>query len=249
MQLAVSVLSRSGARPVNEDACGFWTGNGVCVCVVSDGAGGHGGGDVASKLVVSRVLGWFREDAACEGTRVERALAAANEALLAAQTEDPQQADMRATAVVLAMDTERDLAVWGNLGDSRLYGFRGGEAVARTRDHSVLQQMIDAGYLKKKEELRAAPNRSTLFAALGDAEGFEPYVERTPFKMRGGDAFLLCTDGCWEHVEEAEMIATLAEAATPDGWLRALEERVIARGGNGQDNYSAIAVWCERVEC
>jgi serine/threonine protein phosphatase PrpC len=88
-----------------------------------------------------------------------------------------------------------------------------------------------------------------LFAALGDPNGFDPYVERTPFKMCRGDAFLLCTDGCWEHVEEAEMTAILAEAATPEEWLHALEERVVARGGNGQDNYSAIAVWCEKDEC
>ncbi len=67
MQLEVSVLSNPGGRERNEDACGFWTGGGGCFCVVSDGAGGHGGGDVASKLAVRVILTAFQEAPDCTG--------------------------------------------------------------------------------------------------------------------------------------------------------------------------------------
>jgi serine/threonine protein phosphatase PrpC len=245
MQLAVSVVSRRGGRPANEDACGCWSGGGVTVCVVSDGAGGHGGGDIASKLVVSQLLGWLSEQPHCSADSFEQAIVAANDALVAAQQQDPAHRDMRATAVVLVIDASRRLASWGNLGDSRLYAFRNGLAVAQTRDHSLLQQMIDAGHASH-EALRRSPMRSQLFAALGHPERAEPYVEATPYPVAPGDAFLLCTDGYWEHIEDDEFAAALTAAASPEEWLRALEELVSARGnGVDLDNYSAIALWCE----
>lgn len=243
MQLAVSVLSRNGGRPVNEDACGWWTGRGVTVCVVSDGAGGHGGGDIASKLVVSRVLACFRAEPSCDAVTIQRALEEANAALVAAQREDAAHADMRATAVVLVIDGERQVALWGNLGDSRLYAFRDALPIARTRDHSVVQRMVEAGYLRT-EDLRSSPQRNQLFAALGRPGQFEPYIEPAPHRIQVGDAFLLCTDGCWEHVDDAEFAEVLSGAGSPEDWLGELERLVTARGKSDLDNYSAIALWC-----
>lgn len=245
MQLEISVLSRPGARPVNEDACGYWSAPGACFCVVSDGAGGHRGGDVASKVVVSRVLGWFREVPSCAPETIARALRAANDALVAEQRRDARFADMRATAVVLAIDTEFGTASWGHLGDSRLYCFRSGRIVARTRDHSVAQRMIDTGYVSE-DHFRGSAQRARLLAALGDPEECEPAIAPAPFPVRHGDAFLLCTDGCWDTVADEELAAGLARASTAGAWLQWLEDRIIASASARQDNYSALAVWCSR---
>jgi PPM family protein phosphatase len=247
MQLAVSVLSRQGGRPANEDACGCWSGGGITVCVVSDGAGGHGGGDIAAKLVVRQLLTWFSDRPDCSTDAIEQAIVAANEALVAAQREDSEHRDMRATAVVLVVDARQHLASWGNLGDSRLYAFRNGLPIAQTRDHSMLQQMVEAGYVPR-EALRTSPLRSQLFAALGQPRRAEPYLESAPHRVEPGDAFLLCTDGCWEHIEDAELAGALAVARSPEGWLHALEGLVIARAPSNLDNYSAIALWCEASE-
>jgi serine/threonine protein phosphatase PrpC len=243
MELEVSVISKPGGRPVNEDACGLWATPGAFFVVVSDGAGGHGGGDVASKLVVREALAWFRERPRCEREQIAKAIEAANEALVEAQRQEARLADMRATAVVLAVDTERNLAIWGNIGDSRLYWFRDGKMVARTRDHSVLQRMVDAGYLKP-EALRTAPGRNQLFAAVGDDTQLEAHVEEMPLAVQAGDAFLLCTDGCWEHIEESDILVDLQEAASPEQWLSNLEARILAHRTNGQDNYAAVGIWC-----
>ena len=244
MQLEIAVLSRPGGRSENQDACGFWSGPGVCFCVVADGAGGHRGGDVASKLVVQEALGWFRERHECSAEGIEAAMRTANETVVRMQQSHTELGDMRATAVVLAVDFERQRATWGHLGDSRLYCFRQHEIVVQTRDHSVVQSLVDAGLLDARD-LRTAPDRSKLLAALGDIDGFDPAVQREPFALQDGDKFLLCTDGLWEYVEESELSDTLAHAQSAEEWLRLLEARVLARGRSGHDNYSALAVWCK----
>jgi len=245
MQLEVSVLSRSGARAVNEDACGFWSPPGACYCVVSDGAGGHRGGDVASKLVVSQILSWFRDRPGCDPLAIRDALIAANDVVVTERQRDARIADMRATAVVLVIDTERELAAWGHLGDSRLYCYRNRRLLVRTRDHSLVQQMIDTGYASDAD-FRGRPERSRLFAALGDEEGIEPALAQHPLPIEHGDAFLLCTDGCWDSVEEHEITAALESADSAEVWLRCLERRINELALASQDNYSALAVLCTR---
>jgi PPM family protein phosphatase len=243
MRLEISVLSKPGGRATNEDAFGFWAGGGVCFCVVCDGAGGQGGGDVASKLAVRTTLAWFQDEPLCSGKAIEAALSSANRAIMQQQETESRLANMRATAVVLAVDSANRTAAWGHLGDSRLYCFHDRQVVAQTKDHSVVQNMVDAGYLRK-EDLRTAKERSRLFAALGQVENFEPVVARTASALAGGDAFLLCTDGFWEYVEERDMERALSEVRSAEEWLRRMERQVVERGGKGQDNYSALAVWC-----
>jgi serine/threonine protein phosphatase PrpC len=247
MQLEILVLSKAGGRQVNEDACGFWSSPEACFCVVSDGLGGHYGGDVASKLAVQHALDWFRSTPDCSRRAVEASLRAGNLAIIHEQQRDPQLKHMRATAVILSIDTKREVAVWGHIGDSRLYCFRQGRIIQQTRDHSVLQSMVDAGYLQP-EELRIAPNRSRLLAALGNEEQFDMDVIPIAFPLLDGDVFLLCTDGLWEYVEEGEMEQMLGASTTAPEWLKALEGQVIARGHKGQDNYSAITVWCKNPD-
>jgi serine/threonine protein phosphatase PrpC len=243
MQLEISVLSNPGGRERNEDAYGFWTGDGCTFCVVSDGAGGHGGGDVASKLAVRVILAALQESPDCSSAAVDAALTAAHRAIVAQQGTEGPLSGMRATATVLAVDTVHHAAVWGHVGDTRLYCFRGRRVVAQTKDHSVVQKMVDAGYLAQNA-LRESLQRSRLFAALGHNEDFVATVERTPFPIAGGDAFLLCSDGFWEYIDETAMVEALAQNKTPADWLRVMEREVVLRGGPEQDNFSALAVWC-----
>lgn len=243
MRLEISVLSKPGGRPTNEDAYGFWSGSGICFCVLSDGAGGQGGGDVAAKLAVSTSLAWFQASPVCSEDVISGAIAAANDAIIAKQSSDGTLANMRATAVVLAIDPANRNAAWGHLGDSRLYCFRSRRVVAQTKDHSVVQNMIDAGYLKA-DALRAADHRNCLFAALGQVENFEPVVTQAALPLTGSDAFLLCTDGFWEYIDEPAMERSLERALSAERWLRAMEAQVVEHGGPEQDNYSALAIWC-----
>lgn len=247
MQLEISVLSNTGGRERNEDACGFWTGGGYSFSVVSDGAGGHGGGDVASKLAVRVILKSLQDTAASTGAALAAALKEAHEAIVHKQPTRPELAAMRATATVLAIDTVHHEALWGHVGDTRLYCFRGGRIVAQTKDHSVVQKMVDAGYLAQTA-VRQSLQRSKLFAALGHDEEFTATILPAAFPLEAGDAFLLCTDGFWEYVDESTMLATLGETKTPADWLREMVDDVVRRGGREQDNFSALAIFCSEAE-
>lgn len=247
MELEISVLSKPGGRAINEDAYGVWSNASACFCVISDGAGGHLGGEVASRLAVKQVLEWFYRTPEASAEMLAAALKSANDAIVDEQRRSPQTSDMRATILVLAVDTAHATATWGHIGDTRLYCFRRQRIIAQTRDHSVVQSMVDAGYIEQKN-LRASPSRNALFAALGDAQTFAPSIEATRFRVQDGDVFLLCTDGFWEYLDEARMEKSLTLAQSPEAWLRQLESEVLEHGRADQDNYSALVVSCTEAD-
>lgn len=242
MELETAVLSRSGGRDYNEDACGYWTSEALCCWVLSDGAGGHGGGDVAAKLAVSSLLADFSQGGSLSSAAVAQALERANGAILGRQEQDRRLRNMHATATLLLVDRAARRALWGHVGDSRVYGFRSGRVIVQTHDHSVLQSVIDGGVLDPVL-LRNHPQRSVLLHALGSADDFKSDVPATPLALREGDAFLLCSDGWWEYVEEAVMERALVSAESPQQWLELMEQHLRQQAKPGHDNYSAIAVW------
>ena len=241
MQIEISTLTNTGGRATNEDAAGFWSDAGNCYCVISDGAGGHGGGDVAARLAVTTVLEMFQRRPQCSDDAIAAALEAANEAVIARARTDERLSRMRATAVVLCCDAVHRTAAWGHIGDSRLYYFRNQRIAQQTRDHSVVQNMVDAGYIQA-DALRAAPQRSQLFAALGERDDFAPAYSHV--EIGHGDAFLLCTDGVWEHVTEPQFEQMLAQSSTAAGWLARIEASLLAHERERLDNFSALAVFC-----
>lgn len=113
----------------------------------------------------------------------------ANDAIVYEQQQSPGTSDTSHAILVLAVDTANATARWAHIGDTRLYCFRRGKRIiAQTRDHSVVQSMVVAGYIEQRN-LRTAPRRNALFAALGDAQAFSPSIEMTPFPVRDGDVF------------------------------------------------------------
>jgi serine/threonine protein phosphatase PrpC len=241
LKLEIAALSKQGGRSHNEDACGYWTSDAGCCWVVSDGAGGHGGGDVAAKTVVSNILRDFAACPAVAPERISELILRANQAVLLEQATSQATRNMRATAAVLEIDNVTETATWGHLGDTRIYVFRGCRVLFQSRDHSVMQTMVDAGF-GDAAMLRTHPQRSVLLAALGTTEEIRPAVHET-VALRDGDVFLLCTDGLWEYVDEAAMERLLAASLTAEYWLAALEAEVLAHAKRDHDNYSALAVW------
>ncbi len=242
MELEMTVLSKQGGRPTNEDACGYRTSERRCCWVVSDGAGGHGGGDVASKTVVNSILRDFAALTGVSAEGIRALLARANSELLRQQGGQSGLSAMRATVAVLEMDLQQRGALWGHLGDTRVYCFRNGRILSQTRDHSVLQTMVDAGY-GDGTALREHPGRNVLLYALGSEDEMLPSVCERMLPIHDGDVFLLCTDGLWEYVTEAAMERELASSSSAQLWLEALERELLAHARKGHDNYSAIAVW------
>lgn len=247
MECRISALSRVGGRERNEDACGYLQENGIVCCVLADGAGGHGGGDVASRVAVDTVLREFLAKPQASVAAVSALLCQANNAVLQQQGSDPELADMRSTLVVLVLDTDALCAVWGHVGDSRLYLLRHGATHFRTRDHSLVQSMVDGGLISAEEALTHS-ERNVLIASIGSQESFQPRVIERPFTVSEGDAFLLCSDGFWGLQDEAAIEDALMEVVSPEEWLDRMEADISTKIRDGSDNYSAIGVWCGEVE-
>lgn len=248
LSVRVSQRSCTGAREHNEDCVGVeHIGPHWCM-VMSDGAGGHRDGALASRLVVDRILTGFRSRPPVDGPDLSELMLDAHDGVIAAQRARgvvDRSAAMHATAVVLLVDTGKRSALWGHVGDSRLYLMRQGQASALTRDDSVLQWMVDAG-LWQPAQLQQHPQRNQLMAALGADEGIEPHVSADPFELHDGDAFLLCSDGWWGSVSDREIERHHAPATTPDDWLDTMIGCVTTRADPRQDNYSAIGCWIGR---
>ena len=241
LDLETSRISDIGGRQRNEDACGGWQSGATGCWVLSDGAGGHGSGDMASRLVVSTVLQTFGHGPEVSGTRALALLQAANAAVMQEKTSGASHNDMHATACILLLDLAARHAIFGHVGDSRIYHFRQSSLLSRTRDHSLVQQMLDAGYGDDRL-LRSHPRRNLLTSAIGAAGVIEFSVSSRPVEVLPGDTFLLCSDGWWGLLEESAMLALLQRQPAPACWLEAMAGAIRHGAPAGHDNYSAICV-------
>jgi serine/threonine protein phosphatase PrpC len=245
LALQVDWLSERGGRSVNEDACGHWRSERALCAVLADGAGGHGGGDIASRLAVRELLGRFAESPPCDAAALGVLLRDINQTLIGERVADTPRQDMHSTVVCIVIDLLDGHAHWAHAGDSRLYWFRAGRLHLRTRDHSLVQSLVDAGLLAP-ERLRGHPQRSELRSALGvDDDLLEVATGASDSPVEAGDAFLLCTDGLWEHLDDAAIEEALAATTSPREWLDALGDAVrtaVARLTQ-HDNFSALAIW------
>ncbi|RYF73525.1 MAG: serine/threonine-protein phosphatase [Comamonadaceae bacterium] len=242
MEIEIVTLTRQGGRDYNEDVFGHWNDGHYVACLVADGAGGHGGGDVAAATTRASVLSGFAAAPSLEGGDLRRMLESANLDVVARQAEGGKLAAMRSTVVLAAIDLERHALAWAHSGDSRAYLFRGGAIVARTIDHSLVQQMVASGMLDE-EGARLHPQRNMLLSALGSV-GEPPEISVSErMRLQAGDVLLLCSDGVWEVLGDEVLVTSLHASRTPSQWLETLEVQVAARGKPGHDNYTALALW------
>ena len=171
--------------------------------------------------------------------RLQAAFDAAQHAVQDAPRRDPAIEGCRTTAVVL--EIARGRALWGHLGDTRLYLFRSGAIAHQTLDHSMPQALVQIGTIRP-EDIRRHPERNRLLKSLGGEGEAAPTLLDEAIALAAGDAFLLCTDGFWEFVTEDDMQAALAGAAGPAEWLDRMERGLVRQATGAHDNYSATAV-------
>jgi PPM family protein phosphatase len=232
-------LSSRGGRAENQDRCGDAATPAGRAFVVADGLGGHAGGAVAAAACVEACLDVLKSPGLLGRDRLQAAFEAAQHAVQDAPRRDPAVEGCRTTAVVL--EIARGRAIWGHLGDTRLYLFRSGAIAQQTLDHSMPQALVQTGAIRP-EEIRRHPERNRLLKSLGGEGEATPTLQGEPIALSAGDAFLLCTDGFWELVTEEEMLAALAGAAGPAEWLDRMEADLVRVASGAHDNYSATAV-------
>lgn len=223
-------------RTLNEDALlnrpeiGLWA--------VADGMGGHAHGDIASKVVVDGLAG-VHEFASADSFQnaARNRLNAANDNLVgrAAQAGGV----MGATVVNLMVHQDRFSCLWA--GDSRAYLYRSGVLRRLTRDHTVVQDMVDAGVLSSREA-KSHPKAHVITRAVGAHRALE--LDVISGSLQAGDRFLLCSDG---------LTAVLSEQTIADGMLRAPLESAAERmlqqaiSAGAPDNVTLVLVSVERA--
>lgn len=243
--LDVSIATRCerGRRESNEDDLRIGRAGSAWYAVLADGAGGHDSGAEASRRAV------FHLEAALCAAAPAFTAQLLTQAVLTAHAEVQRGHDaaegaqrMHSTVVVLWIDSMTDRALWSHVGDSRLYRLRHGTVDFISTDDSVVQRMVEAGLLTP-QQAQHHPKKNQLIAALGIHDEVEPHTLPQPVELEDGDAYLLCSDGWWDTLDEACMASTLSDAATPDEWLDFMQQHIEARALPRQDNFSAIAVW------
>ncbi len=237
-----SMFSDSGSRENNEDNIGMYQdGENYCF-ILADGLGGHGKGEVASQIAVETSILKYAEMKERENF-LKEAFENAQMTITHYQNRDRTCIDMKTTMV--ALQIEGHYIRWGHIGDSRLYYFQNNKIKERTLDHSVPQMLVSVGKLKEKN-IRHHPDRNRLLRVLGIEMDEVNYQESEQIERAGQQAFLMCSDGFWELIEEKKMEALLKKADTPDQWIQLMREVILKNGKNtDMDNYSAIAVWLE----
>jgi len=237
-------LSEVGGREVNQDCYGSLGAEkvGVRCWVVADGLGGHRGGEIASALATEAIVEYFKRYQVFSTEAIEHSFELAQQAILKKQAEEPDLYSMRTTAVVLLIDGDR--ALWGHVGDSRLYHFRKGQKLFQTSDHSVTQAFHDAGHIST-QQMRTDINRSRLIKVLGKDEAVDPKVQKKPVQLTPEDTLLLCTDGFWEPVDEDSMEEDLGQTwmNSPQEWIDRMEARLRRTVQDEFDNYTAYAIF------
>ncbi|MCD8239185.1 MAG: protein phosphatase 2C domain-containing protein [Clostridiales bacterium] len=237
-------ITRLGKRAKNEDYFDIWNKDGRYLFAVADGLGGHKKGEVASKTVVKTSMA-VAEYEASDANILDSCFNEGQKLLLQEQKKHHMENDMKTTEVILYING--NTARWGHVGDSRLYRFKTGlfsKMAERTIDHSAVQNLVLMGRMKEKD-IRGSEDRNKLLRAMG-MEWDSPKQTLSPeHRLEKNDSFLLCTDGFWEQITEKEMLACLKRSATPEQWLRLMEDiilRNIERTGKS-DNYTAVAVF------
>lgn len=233
------VISNKGDREINEDSATVVEIGGAYCFLLADGLGGHGKGEIASALVVESGKQLFQQYSG--SVFLEDCFSNAQKELLEEQRRQNAGSGMKTTFVVLEIKDGQ--AKWGHVGDSRLYQFHKNKVITRTLDHSVPQMLVMAGEIKEKQ-IRGHEDRNRLLRVMGTKWDGPQYAISDPVPLKRCQAFLLCTDGFWELIEEKVMTTLLKKSHSVDEWMEKMTDEVMRNGkGKNMDNYTAIGIW------
>lgn len=245
MKYALVHESRIGARKVNQDRVGTWATPDCMLMAVADGMGGHVHGEIAAQVAVDLLGRAFQQEARPKLPHPERFLprliAAAHAAILR-EAQERKMRDVPRTVFVAAL-VQDGILHWAHTGDCRLYLLRKGRILARTRDHSVVQQLVDEGRIRE-ESVASHPDRNRLLQCLGGAQA--PRIDVRSERLAMNDVLLLCSDGLWGPLTQRQMIHVVVNRTLPLA-VQELAELAETRAGGDCDNTSVVALhWQEQ---
>ena len=213
--------------------------------IVADGMGGHAAGEVASEMavnIVSRELGSLRGLPDGEAaSRLRTAIRKANGAIFERTLAEHEKRGMGTTATVMVLFSQRYMI--GQVGDSRAYLLREGRLLQLTKDHSYVQEQVDAGLLTP-EQARTHPYSNVITRCVGANEDVAPDVYFG--NLERNDLVLLASDGLTGMLEDEQLARILTTEDNPESAVNRMIADANRRGG--LDNITAIVVRVEEVD-
>jgi protein phosphatase len=230
LRLQVGAATDVGqVRDHNEDS--YLVDDDLGLIAVADGMGGHRGGEVASAAALEALRVAF-----VAGAPIDDAVVVANEAVHEQSVADPNLRGMGTTLTAGSFDDEGHV-VLGHVGDSRAYLARNGSFDRVSTDHSLVEELIQAGDLTP-EQAKVDPRRSQITRAVGLEQGV--LVDVIELDLSPGDRLLLCSDGLTDMLSEDEIATVLSDEADPAAAATRLVDDANAAGG--VDNITVIVI-------
>jgi serine/threonine protein phosphatase PrpC len=213
--------------------------------IVADGMGGHAAGEVASEMavqIVSTELGSLRGLSDAEAaSRMRSAIRKANAAIFDRTLAEHDKRGMGTTATVMVLFSRRYLI--GQVGDSRAYLLREGDLLQLTKDHSYVQEQVDAGLLTP-EQARTHPYSNVITRCVGANEDVAPDIYFG--NLERGDVVLLASDGLTGMLEDQQLATIMSAEENPETCVNKMIADANRRGG--LDNITAIVIRVDDVE-
>lgn len=221
-------------RTLNEDYAGYIREKDYSLFVVADGMGGHNAGEVASKIAVETIEEYIKEHIYNENINVlESAVKFAN-AKIAEKASESIECKGMGTTVVACLFTKNSIVV-ANVGDSQGYGICDNEITKITKDHSLVQELIDIGTITE-EEGRVHPKKNIITRALGTSASVQ--VDIFNLEKDKYSKLLLCTDGLTNELSKSEILSVINENVDYEVICENLVSLAKKRGG--RDNITVL---------
>ena len=231
-----------GGREENQDRVATAVAEHAALLVVIDGMGGHADGARAAQVTQQVIVDafWHTPQPLFDPLGfLHLTLGRAHDEVVKLGAQLPLEQRPRATCAVCLV--QQHASWWAHVGDSRLYHVRRGELLTRSRDHSHVELLLREGLINA-EQAQNHPMRNFVECCLG-GDPILPDMSLTRRRpLEPNDVLLLCTDGLWGGITDAELTVELSGAGELRGKLLELGTRAIKRAGNGSDNTSAAAL-------
>jgi protein phosphatase len=229
-----SCTDRGKIREINEDS--VYASESDQLYIVADGMGGYFGGEIASQLAVETLSACIKNCEEVDRTILLEGFTLANRTIFET-AQNKEQKLMGTTTSLLYIESSCNSGWIGHIGDSRIYRVRATSLEQLTKDHSYVEELIDAGKITR-EEAFSHPNRNIITRALGTHPQAEADLIQFPVQMN--DLFLLCSDGLSNKLPFKDLEDILISEDSLEDKGKELLKEALLRGG--EDNISLVLV-------
>lgn len=199
----IKFTSPGSVKKINEDAVDTAEINGGLLAILCDGVGGDNGGDLAAGIALKSALYFFSASEEIDYLeKIKLAIIESNSFVLNHSYTSMPLKNMATTLEIIYL--KENIVYWGHIGDSRIYHLKSNRLNQITKDHSLVQKLLDEGYITHKQAANH-PQKNVIVKALGDNKIIEPDISKIRLNVNEVNKFFICSDGVSNLVSHSEL--------------------------------------------